>query len=64
MISKKKVQTIFLFVAAMIELMIALPSAVYLKVESVWFLIVMLTTLIAIGSIVYFVLQYDMDATE
>jgi hypothetical protein len=64
MISKKKVRTIFLFIAAMIMLMIALPSAVYLKVQSISFLVVMLTALIAIGVIVYFVLQHDVDAMK
>jgi hypothetical protein len=64
MISKNKVRTIFIFVAAMIELLIAFPSAVYLKVESAWFLAVMITALISTGSIIYFVLQYDMDAMK
>ncbi len=64
MISKKKVRTIFLFIAAIIELMIALPSAVYLEMESISFLVVMLTALTATGSIVYFVLQHDMDAMK
>jgi hypothetical protein len=64
MISQKKVRNAFLLIAAMTELMIALPSAVYLKVESISFLVVMLTALIAIGSIVYFVLHHDMDAMK
>jgi hypothetical protein len=62
MISKKKVRTIYLFIAAMTMLMIALPSAVYLRVQSISFLVVMLTALIAIGVIVYFILQHDVDA--
>lgn len=61
MISKQKIQTIYLFLAAMMILMIALPSAVYLKVQSIPFLVVMLTALTAIGAIVYFVLQHDVD---
>ena len=48
---------IFLLFAAMTELMIALPSALYLKMGSISFLVVMLTALIAIASIVYFVLN-------
>ncbi len=64
MISQKKVRTIYLFIAAMIILMIALPSTVYLKMQSISFLVVMLTALIAIGVIVYFVFQHDADAMK
>ncbi len=64
MISRTKVRTIYLFVAGAMELMIALASSVYLKVGSLPFWSVMLTALIAIGSIVYVVLNHDTDATE
>lgn len=64
MISRTKVRTIYLFVAGAMELMIALASSVYLKVGSLPFLAVMLTALMAIGPIVYFVLNHDMDTTK
>jgi hypothetical protein len=64
MISKNKVRTIYLFISAITMLMIALPSAVYLKVQSISFLVILLTALIAIGVIIYFVLQHDVDAMK
>lgn len=64
MISRTKVRTIYLFVAGAMELMIALASSVYLKVGSLPFWSVMLTALMATGSIVYFVLNHDIDATK
>jgi hypothetical protein len=64
MISKNKVRTIYLFISSITMLMIALPSAVYLKVQSISFLVILLTALIAIGVIIYFVLQHDVDAMK
>lgn len=62
MISDKKVRTVYIFVASMIELIIALPSAVYLNVKSLLFLMVILTSFIAIGAIIYCVLNHGTDA--
>ena len=64
MLSRKKIRTIFLIFAVAIELMIGLVSAVYLKMNSLSFLLVMLTALIAIGSIVYFVLHHGTDVMK
>jgi hypothetical protein len=64
MISRRKVRTVYLFIAGVIELMIASASSVYLKMGSPSFLLVMLTALIAIGSIVYFVVNHDTDAAK
>ncbi len=61
---KKKVQTVYLILATAIELLIGLASAFYLEMTSLPFFLVMATTLIAIGSIEYFVLQHDPEAME
>jgi uncharacterized membrane protein len=62
--SKKKIRTIFLVIAAATELMIGFASASYLKIDSLSFFFVIVTALIATGSIEHFVLNHDTDVME
>jgi hypothetical protein len=61
MLFQKKIRTAYIIIAVLMELMIALASSVYLKVNSISFLSVILTALIAIGPIVYFVIKHRAD---
>jgi len=61
MLFQKKIRTAYIIIAVLMELMIALASSVYLKVNSISFLSVILTALIAIGPIVYFIIKHRAD---
>ena len=61
MLFQKKIRTAYMIIAVLMELMIALASSVYLKVNSISFLSVILTALIAIGPIVYFIIKHRAD---
>ena len=61
---QKKIQTIFLIIASVTELMIGFASASYLKIDSLPFFLVMATALIATGSIAHFVFKYGTDVME
>ena len=62
--SKKKIRTIYLIIAVAMEFIIGLASVIHLKMNSISFLLVMLTSLIGMGSIIYFVLNHDTDIME
>lgn len=61
MLFQKKIRTAYIIIAVLMELMIALASSVYLKVNSISFLSVILTALIAIVPIVYFIIKHRAD---
>lgn len=62
--SRKKIRTIYLIVAAATELLIGFAAAVHLKIDSLSFFLVLVTALIATGSIEHFVLNHDTDLIE
>ena len=62
--SKNKIRTIYLIIAVAMEFIIGVASVIHLKMNSISFLLVMMTSLIGMGSITYFVLNYDRDIME
>ena len=61
MLLYNKIRAAYIVFAVIFELMIAMASSVYLKFGSLSFLFVVLTALIAIGPIVYFILTHRPD---
>lgn len=61
---QKKIQTIFFILASATELLIGFASASYLKIDSLYFLLVMATALIAVGSIKHFVFKHGTDVMQ
>jgi hypothetical protein len=51
----------YAIIAVVIEFIIGVASILHLKMNSIAFLLVMLTTLVGMGSIAYFVLSHDTD---
>lgn len=62
MLFKKKIQMSYVIFAVVMEFVIGVASILHLKMNSIPFLLVMLTTFIGMGSIAYFVLSHDTDA--
>jgi hypothetical protein len=58
MLSYNKIRAAYIVFAIMFEMMLAVASSVYLKFGSLSFVLVVLTALIAIGPIVYFILNH------
>ncbi len=63
MLSQDQIRTIYIILAVIFELMIAMASSVYLKFGFSFFLVV-LTTLIAIVSMAYFILNHSPDGMK
>ena len=61
MLSKKKIRTSYAVIAVAMEFIIGVASIIHLKINSIAFLLVMLTTLIGMGLIAHFVLTHDTD---
>lgn len=61
MLSKTRIRTIYAIIAVTVELIIGLASIFHLKMSSIPFLLVMLTTLVGMGATAYFVLRHNTD---
>ena len=61
MLSRKKIRTIYAVIAIVMEFIIGIASVIHLKIDSITFLLVMLTTVTGMASIAYFVLNHDTD---
>ncbi len=60
---QRKIRTIFIIIAAIVEMMIAVPSIVYLKL-SIYFFLVISTAVFSTCAIAYFVLKHGDENTS